>query len=267
MKRKEIWFSALCLFLFAFLLISWGGEKELKEQTNIQLAKFFISEETNDTINYWFYLPEDYYESEETPLIIFLHGAGERGDNLELVKKHGPPKILENKSLPFIVVSPQCPKKEWWNVELLNDLVGKIIDGYNVNIQKVYLTGLSMGGYGTWALSIAYPEKFAAIAPVCGGGDTTLVHKIKDIPAWVFHGAKDNVVPPERSIKMIEFLKKAGGEVKFTLYPDANHDSWTETYDNPELYEWFLNNVNERVKNDDSLAKDKNNKSEEPSKE
>lgn len=250
MKRKKIRISVLSLMLFAFLLISWNGEKEMKEQTNIQLAKVFVSEETNDTVHYWFYLPEDYYENEATPLILFLHGAGERGDNLNLVKVHGPPKILENEDMPFIVVSPQCPKGELWNVELLNALVEKIINGYNVDRQKVYLTGLSMGGYGTWALSIAYPEKFAAIAPVCGGGDTTKVHKIKDIPAWVFHGAKDNAVPHERSIEMVEALKKAGGEVKFTLYPNANHDSWTKTYDNPELYEWFLNNVNERVKND-----------------
>ena len=251
MKRKEICLSVLSLLIVAFLLISCNREKEMKEQTNIQLAKFFVSVETSDTVHYWFYLPEKYYNDEETPLLLFLHGAGERGDSLGLVKKHGPPKILENKNMPFIVVSPQCPKGEWWNVELLNGLVEEIIAGYNVDKQKVYLTGLSMGGYGTWALSIAYPEKFAAIAPICGGGDTTKVHKIKDIPTWVFHGAKDNVVPYERSIKMIEALKKAGGEVKFTLYPDAKHDSWTKTYDNPELYEWFLSNVNKRIVNDD----------------
>ncbi|MCK4630303.1 MAG: prolyl oligopeptidase family serine peptidase [Bacteroidales bacterium] len=247
MKRKIICISALSLMLFAFLLVSCNGEKEMKEQTDTQLAKVFISEETNDTVHYWFYLPEDYYENEATPLIIFLHGAGERGDNLSLVKKHGPAKILENESMTFIVISPQCPEEQWWDIELLNALVEKIIDGYNVDRQRVYLTGLSMGGYGTWALSIAYPEKFAAIAPVCGGGDTTKVHKIKDIPAWVFHGAKDNAVPHERSVEMVEALKKAGGEVKFTLYPDANHDSWTETYDNPELYEWFLDNINECI--------------------
>jgi predicted peptidase len=247
MKRKIICISAVSLMLFAFLLISCNGEKEMKEQTDIQLAKVFISEETNDTVHYWFYLPEDYYENEATPLILFLHGAGERGDSLSLVKKHGPSKILENESMPFIVISPQCPKEQWWDVELLNALVEKIIAGYNVDRQRVYLTGLSMGGYGTWALSIAYPEKFAAIAPVCGGGDTTKVHKIKDIPVWVFHGAKDNAVPHERSVEMVEALQKAGGEVKFTLYPDANHDSWTETYDNPELYEWFLDNVNECI--------------------
>lgn len=251
MRRKKIRISALSLMLFAFLLISCKREKEMKEQTNIQLAKVFISEETNDTVHYWFYLPEEYYNNEETPLLLFLHGAGERGDSLGLVKKHGPPKILENESMPFIVVSPQCPKEQWWDVELLNALVEKIISGYNADRQRVYLTGLSMGGYGTWTLSIAYPEKFAAIAPICGGGDTTKVHKIKDIPAWVFHGAKDNVVPHERSTEMVVALEKAGGEVKFTLYPDANHDSWTKTYDNPELYEWFLKNVNERVKNSD----------------
>lgn len=251
MRRKKIRISALSLMLFAFLLISCKGEKEMKEQTNIQLAKVFISEETNDTVNYWFYLPEEYYNNEETPLLLFLHGAGERGDSLDLVKKHGPPKILENESMPFIVVSPQCPKEQWWDVELLNALVEKIISGYNADRQRVYLTGLSMGGYGTWALAAKHPDKFAAIAPICGGGDPEWAEALKNTPVWVFHGAKDNVVPHERSIEMVEALKKAGGEVKFTLYPDANHDSWTKTYDNPELYEWFLKNVNERVKNSD----------------
>ena len=97
-----------------------------------------------------------------------------------------------------------------------------------------------MGGFGTWALAAAHPERFAAIAPICGGGDPKQAERLKDLPIWVFHGAKDPTVPLARSEEMVKALKEAGGEPKFTVYPDAGHDSWTETYDNPELYEWFL---------------------------
>jgi predicted peptidase len=102
------------------------------------------------------------------------------------------------------------------------------------------LTGFSMGGFGTWALSMIYPEKFAAIAPICGGGMPWMAFRIKDMPVWAFHGAKDEVVPLQRTEEMVEVLKKISGKVKFTVYPEAGHDSWTETYDDPELYEWFL---------------------------
>jgi predicted peptidase len=97
-----------------------------------------------------------------------------------------------------------------------------------------------MGGYGTWSLATEYPERFAAIAPICGGGDPKKAHLLKDMPVWVFHGAKDTVVPPERSEEMVNALKEAGGNVQYTVYPEADHDSWTETYNNPKLYEWFL---------------------------
>jgi predicted peptidase len=104
----------------------------------------------------------------------------------------------------------------------------------------VYLTGLSMGGFGSWALACRYPERFAAVAPICGGGDRYRVSRLKDVPVWVFHGAKDPVVPVQASVDMVEALKKAGGNVQLTVYPEAQHDSWTETYNNSKLYEWFL---------------------------
>ena len=109
-----------------------------------------------------------------------------------------------------------------------------------MNTGRIYLTGLSMGGYGTWSLAIAYPGRFAAIAPVCGGSEPFFAGRIKDIPAWIFHGAKDSVVPVSKSEEMVNALKKHGSNVKFTVYPEAKHDSWTATYNNPELYEWFL---------------------------
>ncbi|GAH52989.1 unnamed protein product, partial [marine sediment metagenome] len=155
-------------------------------------------------------------------------------------KKHGPPKIVEEKDFPFIIVSPQCPKEQWWIAEDLNLLLEKIIRDYRVDTNRVYLTGLSMGGFGAWELAVKYPNKFAAIVPICGGGNPVLVNRIGHIPIWVFHGAKDNIVPIQKSEEMVEALKKIEGNVRFTIYPEAGHDSWTETYDNPEFYDWLL---------------------------
>ena len=192
-------------------------------------------------LNYLLYLPEGYGTSAKSwPLILFLHGAGESGSDLAMVKKHGPPKILETKKdFPFIVVSPQSPGRGW-NPDTLSALLDDVVSNYRVDKDRIYLTGLSMGGYGTWGLAAAHPERFAAIAPICGGSNVRDAAKLKALPIWVFHGAKDNTVPIARSEEMVKALKDVGAEVKFTVYPEAGHDSWTETYDNPELYSWML---------------------------
>jgi predicted peptidase len=197
------------------------------------------------SLKYLLYLPKGYGEKKDQkwPLLLFLHGAGERGSDLNLVKKHGPPKLIDQgKELPFVVVSPQCPTSSWWpeQVDALTALLDEIQSKYAVDADRVYLTGLSMGGFGTWTLACRYPERFAALAPICGGGDKYLVSRLKNVPVWVFHGAKDPVVPLQSSTDMVEALKRAGGNVQFTVYPEAQHDSWTETYNNPKLYEWFL---------------------------
>ncbi len=199
-------------------------------------------------LNYLLFLPAGYNPNgaKRWPLILFLHGMGERGntlDDLELVKKHGIPKLVDQRpDFPFIAVSPQCPKRTFWDheVESLNALLDEVIAAHAVDAHRVYLTGLSMGGFGAWALATAYPERFAAIAPICGGGDPETVCALKDVPVWVFHGAKDPVVPLSESEQMVAALKACGGDVRFTVYPDAEHDSWSETYANPALYEWFL---------------------------
>ncbi len=194
------------------------------------------------SMDYLLYLPEEYDVSKKSyPLILFLHGAGERGDSLELVKTHGPPKLIEQgQSFPFLIVSPQCPENQWWDIKTLNYLLNDILERYRIDKDRVYLTGLSMGGYGTWDFAIKHPDRFAAIAPICGGGEKLLAEKIKHIPAWVFHGAKDQVVPLKNSQEMVDALKQLDADVKLTVYPEAGHDSWTETYNNPELYNWFL---------------------------
>lgn len=194
---------------------------------------------------YLLYLPDGYSKEEKYPLLVFLHGAGERGDDLELVKIHGPPKLIEaGHDFPFIIVSPQVPLDEWWSPDIVVWLTKEIIENYSVDTERVYLTGLSMGGFGTWRTATKYPEMYAAIAPICGGGDPSKAHLIKDVPVWVFHGAKDDVVPISRSEEMYDGLKEYGN-IEFTVYPEANHDSWTATYENPKLYEWLLSHKHE----------------------
>ena len=192
-------------------------------------------------LDYLLFLPQGYEASAKRwPLMLFLHGSGESGSDLAKVKIHGPPRIVESKpDFPFILVSPQSPRMGW-NVETLNALLDDITQHYRVDPDRVYLTGLSMGGYGTWSLAAAHPERFAAIVPICGGGNPADAAKLASLPVWVFHGAKDPTVPLERSKEMVEAIKSAGGNPRFTIYPEAGHDSWTETYNNPELYQWLL---------------------------
>lgn len=195
-------------------------------------------------INYLIYLPKDYEESSDPwPLVLFLHGSGERGSDLEPVKRNGPPKLVEEgQEFPFILVCPQCPDLTTWDNKTLILLLNYIESNYNVDNNREYLTGLSMGGHATWSLAIENPDRFAALIPVCAEGYPQDVYVLKDVPVWVFHGQKDDVVGINEAHKMVDALKKAGGNVKFTIYPDANHDAWTETYNNSEIYEWLLSN-------------------------
>jgi predicted peptidase len=223
----------------------WNVPERRMPLTRQQVHTFEVQVVRTVRLNYLLYLPQGYSTEgqKKWPLILFLHGAGERGDDLELVKEHGIAKIVEQKEdFSFIAVSPQCSEDSWWPIEAeaLNALLDKVMAAYAVDRHRIYLTGLSMGGYGVWSLAIAHPEKFAAVAPICGGGDPTKVCALKDVPVWAFHGAKDPVVPLEKSEEMVDALKACGGNVQLTVYPDAEHDSWTQTYDNQDLYEWFL---------------------------
>jgi predicted peptidase len=174
------------------------------------------------------------------PLLAFLHGAGECGDDLALVKRNGPPRrIAEGAWLPFVVVAPQC-RRRGWDLAALDLMLDGVMAAHRVDPDRVYLTGLSMGGFGTFAWATARPDRFAAIAPVCGGGNPAQAHRLRHLPAWVFHGALDRIVPPELSDLMVAALEEVGADVRYTRYPDAEHDSWTATYANPELYAWML---------------------------
>jgi len=240
----------LCfVFVASFLIGCAQMEKnemtsDLLEQEGQHVQTF--EKEITKTLSckYLLFLPEGYgKEQKRWPLMLFLHGAGERGDDLNKVKVHGPPKIVETrKDFPFIVVSPQCPEDDWWTkkTEVLINLLDDIIARYDIDTERVYLTGLSMGGYGSWALASEYPGRFAAVVPICGGGNRIMSIFLKDMPIWAFHGGKDSVVPVEESKELVEAINARGGNAKLTIYPDANHDSWTETYNNQEVYDWLL---------------------------
>ena len=241
----------LTLILSMIVIGSIHGAETEESQARQQKCEFEAQIVKTVRLNYLLFLPDGYDENAEKkwPFILFLHGAGERGDDLERVKFHGPPKLIEQgKELPFIIASPQCPESSWWTTEneALNALLDELVTKYSIDEDRIYLTGLSMGGFGTWSLAVTYPERFAAIAPICGGGDPKKANALKDIPIWVFHGAKDEVVSPEKSEEMVNALKEAGGDVQYTVYPEADHDSWTETYNNPKLYEWFLKHKREK---------------------
>jgi len=220
--------------------------------TKNQTARTF-STNTVATINvrYLEFLPKGYgaEPAKQWPLMIFLHGAGERGDNLAMVTVHGPPKLVKaNPEFPFVLLSPQCPSGQVWRDQDILALLDHALATLKVDPSRVYLTGLSMGGFGSWSLAAKYPERFAAVAPICGGGAPIEVWlaggaraaALKKLPIWAFHGAKDNVVPLEESRRMADAFNRVGNPVKLTVYPEAGHDSWTEAYNTQELYDWLL---------------------------
>lgn len=189
------------------------------------------------------FLPEGYesQRSQRYPLLLFLHGSGQRGDDLALVREHGPYRVTEpGRGRDFILVAPQCPHGQRWSTLTLIALLDHIEQQYRVDSSREYVTGLSMGGHATWRLGCEYPQRFAAIAPVCGKDHPDQAYRLASVPVWVFHGAKDEVIPISESEMMVRALKEVGADVRFTVYPEAGHDAWTETYENDELYDWLL---------------------------
>jgi predicted peptidase len=225
------------ILLFAILI----GEQAMAQQK----TKYFMVQTGKDQVlesRCLLYLPEGYDSLERSwPLLLFLHGRGERGEMIELVKKHGPPKMIEyGRKFPFIVISPQCPEdQEVWPIEVLDMLLDEMVLNYRIDTSRIYVTGLSMGGTATWKLAISYPDRFAAIVPICGRVDAQYAPVVKDLPIWVFHGVKDDIIPFSMSENMVAALRELGSPVKFTIYPEANHDAWTDAYNTPELWEWL----------------------------
>ncbi len=191
------------------------------------------------------------------PLLLFLHGAGERGDDLARVSTHGPPKLVDE--IPAlgacVLVSPLCPSDSWWKPDALMALLDEVVGGHAVDASRIYVTGLSMGGYGTWSLVSRYPDRFAAAVPICGGGDPSRLWsqlpnafdpdgllRARAVPIRAFHGENDAVVPPEESRRLVAQLEQVKGNALLVVYPDLGHDAWTTTYADPELYRWLFSN-------------------------
>lgn len=251
MRKLMLLFTAGALGVFLAGSTTLAADDSSASQMN-QTANHFTFEKTTKTdLQYLLFLPKGYEANgtKKWPLMLFLHGAGERGTNVWKVATHGPPKcVKQNPDFPFIVVSPQCPEGQVWSNEPLLALLDDVIKTHAVDTHRVYLTGLSMGGYGTWSLGLEHPERFAAIAPCCGGGERIRAmlggrnqKAFHSLGIWAFHGAKDPVVPMSESERMVEMVKAMGlKDVKLTIYPEALHDCWTETYNNQELYKWFL---------------------------
>jgi len=209
----------------------------------------------NDTLLYRLLKPKELKENQQYPLVLFLHGSGERGnDNIKNLK-YITNLFLKEKNrneFPCYVVVPQCPTSENWTypdwyreprepISTVINLIDSLAKLPHVDKTRIYVTGLSMGGYGTWYLLTRYPNKFAAAIPICGGGDPNQAISFFHVPIWAFHGAKDDRVDPKESRKMIKALEDAGGRPKYTEYKKTGHDSWTQAYQEPDLLTWLFN--------------------------
>lgn len=197
-------------------------------------------------IDYLLYLPEDYEPGKKFAFLLFLHGRGESYGPLSIVKKWGPPRLVdEGRKMPYIIASPQCPESpaRWSAFDeqvKLVQLLQHLEEQYAIDKTRMYLTGLSMGGFGSWTLAAHLPNKFAAVAPICGRGNPEDAAKLKDIPIWAWHGLEDEAVPPSGSKKMVKAIKKAGGrKIRYTTLEGVGHNSWSAAYATPGLYEWF----------------------------
>jgi len=222
---------ALLLFLFSFISFA-QSEIVGKIKTEIIAQK---------ELAYVLHIPKNV--KEKKPLIVFLHGSGEKGTDIEKVKTHGPFKYLKDHEIDAFVLAPQCLENEYWDEEVLYRLILKILKENKIDSNRIYLTGLSMGAWGAWNLIMAHPETFAAFVPIAGFVDRIPMIEncnIATIPTRIFHGLLDDVVNVDYSIAIFKKLKTCSSKVSLTIFDDANHDSWSRVYDNQEIYDWML---------------------------
>lgn len=225
----------------------------IKIRTGVQTGQ--THNKNGGILHYLLFLPAKYGvdDQESWPLVMFLHGIGERGSSqstLSSLKKYGPPKMVEeDQDFPCVVVSPQCPSDSYWfeHLDLLESLCKEIVETLHVDNQRIYLTGLSMGGYGTWHFGLRFPDRCAALVPIAGG----YMHESREIPEticglshvpiWAFHGSADTVVLPYQTEILVEALQECGSSVRYTLLDGADHgQSWEQAYADPEMWSWML---------------------------
>ena len=200
-------------------------------------------------IHYLVRLPEDFRENTQYPTLFCLHGAGSRGTNINLVMENPFFYLTKDKKyFPFVIIAPQCHTDTWFDMwETLKEFALYVKTLTFVDADRVYGMGASMGGYGTWQMAMSMPSYYAAIVAICGGGMYWNAHRIKNLPVWAFHGAKDQTVFVEESVKMTDAINAWGGNAKLTIYPENTHDAWTDTYSNDEVYKWLLEHKNKNV--------------------
>jgi predicted peptidase len=223
------------------------------------LEKKTFTDKDGKSLLYRLLKPDDYDAKKKYPLVLFLHGAGEHGKDNDKQLVHGVAEFAKadsRKKHPCFLIAPQCPTGQGWSDfmakkgapskeqsepgRLAVELVEAIQKEYSIDPNRLYITGLSMGGYGTWDIITRHPDVFAAAVPICGGGDPSKAERIAKLPIWVFHGGKDSLVPPARSREMVEAIKKAGGEPKYTEYPDVGHNSWVKAYEDADMHAWLF---------------------------
>ena len=193
------------------------------------------------TSRYLLYIPEGYSPTENRwPLVLFLHGSGERGADLSLLARQGLPKLAAERNFPFLLAAPQLPEGEVWSADVLKALLDELQATLRVDPDRIYLTGLSMGAFGAWDLATALPDRFAALVAISGGGNPVEVCRLKNVPVWIVHGRKDDVIPVAWAESLAQRLERCGGKVRLTVYPDAGHDAWTRTYADPAFLDWLL---------------------------
>ena len=241
MKREAIVILAILAFIPSLVVAADDTSPVLGKQ----VERVFKASD-GGSVDYLLYVPKSYESSQESPMVFFLHGRGESHGPLSLVAKWGPPRFAaEGQSLPYVLVSPQCPSEDSWKSDIqqrrLVELLDHITESLSIDADRICLTGLSMGGYGTWRLAADYPSRFKSVVPVCGGGDPSDAESLKDIPIWVFHGDRDTAVPFERSVEMVEAIQQAGGtQIRFTTLEFLGHNCWSAAYATPQLFEWMF---------------------------
>lgn len=225
---------------FLFSLLSFG-QKDIAGKTKVEVVQ-------KQELGYLLHIPAN--TKEKRPLLIFLHGSGEKGTDIEKVKINGPFKYMKSNELDCYVLAPQCPDNEYWNEEVLYQLILKIQKENNIDSKRIYLTGLSMGAWGAWNLVYAHPEVFAALVPISGYVDRIpMVEncKIKDIPIRIFHGLLDDVVNVDYSIAIYKKLKNCNADVELTIFDNSRHDSWIRVYDDPKIYDWMFKQIKNKI--------------------